>query len=700
MAEELQTYILETRTPLEAILWRVLAGGYPFWALLGPVLVAANWGNIPVLRWYLIAAYSISILSTLWLLPKKASLSVRSSARSRSGENPKLVRAKLVKKVSLGAIEGGKQDLIFQFSGYEPPPDLCIDLNLVDNAKAANILHLVDKSGGACECSAEARSFLASKKNCGANKLVVAITYLPNVLLRQAVSVASDAHTAIKQVWSIMCIVGTCSMITLFIFFGALSAHDQAHIHPLVLWLLGILNIPAFIVLAIISLCSGGAFLAAAFITQNNIVQVGILALLGLMLYRIGQAAFRPNAIKIDATSLKTVMRIGNWQYVCSSLEWCNLSCIRVLRPAEVTDPSKWKIQFVSANNESLTLILGGFVNAADKLMLLKAIESHAPDVVRDGDIQTCLQPASNQTYTDLWLEALAQPPKREKLLPLKPQQTLKDDQYTIYSLFGSGGQGVTYLAALTSELKGDITEENCNLIVKESMLPLYVSEESRRKAVEHFYNDAQLLQDMKCEFIARLCDYFIEDHRRYLVLERIAGEDLRSVVEVDGAMSYAEVLKLVPKILGPLQYIHSRIPPVVHRDFTPDNLIRKSNGTIVLIDFDVASDRSSKSLATIVGKQSYIPPEQLRGQFELGSDVYALGATLYFLATGTDPGPLSKSSLPPLKSSDIESLDNSLKTYDSKNDRERLNQIIEGCTTLDVAKRISLQDIEALLNG
>jgi serine/threonine protein kinase len=81
-----------------------------------------------------------------------------------------------------------------------------------------------------------------------------------------------------------------------------------------------------------------------------------------------------------------------------------------------------------------------------------------------------------------------------------------------------------------------------------------------------------------------------------------------------------------------------------VHRDFTPDNLILGKDGKLKLIDFNVAQQIETATTGTVVGKQAYLPPEQFRGQATTASDLYAMGATLYCLATGRDPVPISQS--------------------------------------------------------
>jgi serine/threonine protein kinase len=70
--------------------------------------------------------------------------------------------------------------------------------------------------------------------------------------------------------------------------------------------------------------------------------------------------------------------------------------------------------------------------------------------------------------------------------------------------------------------------------------------------------------------------------------------------------------------------------------------LLLKNDGTIVVIDFGAANFFLGTATGTMIGKQAYIAPEQLRGKATPQSDIYALGGSLYFLSTGFDPEPLT----------------------------------------------------------
>ncbi|TVQ65412.1 MAG: serine/threonine protein kinase, partial [Spirulina sp. DLM2.Bin59] len=129
------------------------------------------------------------------------------------------------------------------------------------------------------------------------------------------------------------------------------------------------------------------------------------------------------------------------------------------------------------------------------------------------------------------------------------------------------------------------------------------------------------------------------------LVQEWVQGVSLRQWVEQRGPMSGGDMVAIAQQILPILTYLHSLNPPVIHRDIKPDNLIRRPDGQIYLVDFGAVQDvyRNSISYAsTFVGTLGYMPLEQMRGHTRPTSDLYSLGMTLRFLLTGKDPAPLA----------------------------------------------------------
>jgi len=316
------------------------------------------------------------------------------------------------------------------------------------------------------------------------------------------------------------------------------------------------------------------------------------------------------------------------------SVPWESIKHIKVMRPKGKMTAASDLLIFEKYIGEPISLKLAGISSADDREKLLGAIDRFAPQISREAAIEETLRRPIEQNYTELWLQALAAPPKREKLKPLIEDATLSDNRYLVKRQLGAGGQGFAYLAIDQRRDK--------EVVLKEFVLPVFVDINARRQSLESFEKEAKLLSKLDNPQIVKLEGFFVEDHRAYLVLEHIDGRNLRQIVQAEGPLSEERINSLAKQMCSILTYLHSLSPPLVHRDFTPDNLILNKDGTLKLIDFNVAQQVEYATTGTVVGKQAYLPPEQFRGQAVPASDLYAFGATLYFLAAGKDPTPIS----------------------------------------------------------
>jgi serine/threonine protein kinase len=179
---------------------------------------------------------------------------------------------------------------------------------------------------------------------------------------------------------------------------------------------------------------------------------------------------------------------------------------------------------------------------------------------------------------------------------------------------------------------------------IKEFILPVFPDPRVRLSAAQRFQAEAEIISRISHPQIVRFLDLFIEDHRAYLVLERVTGRNLKQIVETDGPIDEATVIQLAVQMCDILSYLHGQNPPIAHRDFTPDNVMLADDGLIKLIDFSVAQASISNVTGSVVGKPEYIAPEQFRGKPTPLSDIYSLGGTLYFLLTGNHPQAISVS--------------------------------------------------------
>lgn len=271
-------------------------------------------------------------------------------------------------------------------------------------------------------------------------------------------------------------------------------------------------------------------------------------------------------------------------------------------------------------------------------------------------------------SFTKLWEDELHSHFSATNFVPLEKGCLMQDGRYSILMQLSSGGLSAVYLAELGDK---DL------VIIKEAALPADLNESARVKAKAMFAREAEILRAIDHPFIAKVLDNFVERGRDYLVLEFVPGESLRQIVRKTGAFSEQTVLQNARKVAQILDYLHNLKPPVIHRDLTPDNLVVRQDGEIVLIDFGAANALVGTATGTIVGKQAYIAPEQFRGKASAQSDLYALGATLHFLLTAEDPEALSESH-PRIKRPEIS---------------DGLDNLIGQCTAVDTSKRVASAD-------
>jgi serine/threonine protein kinase len=139
--------------------------------------------------------------------------------------------------------------------------------------------------------------------------------------------------------------------------------------------------------------------------------------------------------------------------------------------------------------------------------------------------------------------------------------------------------------------------------------------------------------------------DYFSIPEGLFLVMEYVEGQDLSGALQARGKpFDWETVAPWAAQLLDALHYLHSRAEPIVHRDIKPNNIKILPNGQLKLLDFGLAKS-SWQELSQAAGGSSilghtpgYAAPEQVAGKSTPLSDLYAVGATLYVLLTGSVP--------------------------------------------------------------
>lgn len=407
---------------------------------------------------------------------------------------------------------------------------------------------------------------------------------------------------------------------------------------------------------------AGTAFFNLSF--HPVIATISIIASLFLM-YMFFRVLFQPNLLTITSKGLQK-----RWNtylsFTLDEIDWSKVTHASLNAPnAKARQASRTINLTVEGRLQPFELDLGKIDNE-DRQLLNQKLKEYAPAATADADFDESMLTRQKSSFTELWLQSLSSPPKRMSVKPLRPGEKLKENQYEILTRLGVGGQGTAYLSLAGKE----------KVVLKETILPTFVDQAARQHAIERFEKEARLLNELDHPQIVKLTDFFIEDHRSYLVLEHIDGSNLKDLVAKKGALSEDRVRELALQMCEILQYLHAL--NVVHRDFTPDNLILNQNGVLKLIDFNVAQSEEAGITATVVGKHAYIPPEQFRGKPCAASDLYAMGATLSYLLTGVEPSPITQSN-PQESNTEVSN---------------ELNEIIKELTILNEKKRLQTAEL------
>lgn len=205
--------------------------------------------------------------------------------------------------------------------------------------------------------------------------------------------------------------------------------------------------------------------------------------------------------------------------------------------------------------------------------------------------------------------------------------------------MLGQGGMGTVYLAKDTR-----LDDRLC--VVKELRDDFY-RDEDKQRALSFFDREARMLARLKQRNIVQVSDYFSEEGKYFLVMEYVDGENLHSIMQKREGDPFeeAQVLHWAKEICDVLSYLHAQEPPVIYRDLKPSNIMINSDGQLKLVDFGIARKIEQEDENTRVVSAGYSPPEQYWGQANIQSDIYSLGATMYFLLSGRDPEPLKSNS-------------------------------------------------------
>lgn len=220
--------------------------------------------------------------------------------------------------------------------------------------------------------------------------------------------------------------------------------------------------------------------------------------------------------------------------------------------------------------------------------------------------------------------------------------------RYIIGQEISSGGFGIVY-KALDSKYNTIVAVKEyfpsglVNRLLGENDVVLVAG----KRAKEFDYGKKRFIDEARsiAQFngnpnIVSVFDYFEENNTAYIVMEYLDGQTLSEHIQQQkGPLPYPFCLGVAIDICAALTAIHRE--KIVHRDVSPDNIMICKNGSVKLFDFGAARFSAEvTSAVTIVVKPGFAPPEQYEqvNRQDARTDIYALGATLYYVMTGVKP--------------------------------------------------------------
>jgi serine/threonine protein kinase len=171
------------------------------------------------------------------------------------------------------------------------------------------------------------------------------------------------------------------------------------------------------------------------------------------------------------------------------------------------------------------------------------------------------------------------------------------------------------------------------------------------------FEREAETLRTLSHPAIPQYLDFFEtilpQGQSLALVQSYVEGASLEAHVKAGRTFSELDVKQLATSLLEILIYLHGRQPSVIHRDIKPSNILLRNRsgnsvGDVYLVDFGSVQTLAATEggTITIVGTYGYMPPEQFGGRISPASDLYSLGATLIYVATGRHPADIPQKQL------------------------------------------------------
>lgn len=278
---------------------------------------------------------------------------------------------------------------------------------------------------------------------------------------------------------------------------------------------------------------------------------------------------------------------------------------------------------------------------------------------------QTQSPPSTKRRSHRTWRESLA-----SALLSSTSHQSVEDDSdarsplppdtvlgsYTILSLLGRGGYGITYRARHNTKGTNVVIKEHMPLGMAsreqgnlELIFPSHEAERQFQATLEEFLEEITVLQALENPGIVPIIDCFEANDTAYYVMPFISGTPLKpeEKISLDSTKRRREAARIKQQLLNLLQtleYLENN--HIIHRDIKPENILITSRGKPILLDFGSARQLQPGKIYTNVFTPDFCAPEQSRAASDAAlskaigpwTDIYSLAATFYYIISRLAP--------------------------------------------------------------
>jgi len=200
--------------------------------------------------------------------------------------------------------------------------------------------------------------------------------------------------------------------------------------------------------------------------------------------------------------------------------------------------------------------------------------------------------------------------------------------RYQIIEELGIGGMGIVY----------KVYDQEIN--EKMALKLLHPAISADKKMIDRFRNEMKIARKISHRNVCRLYDLGDKEGTRYITMEYVPGEDLKSSIVRMGPLSIGKAVSIAKQVCEGLSEAHRL--GVVHRDLKSRNIMIDKEGNVRIMDFGIARLLEGEDLTdpgAAVGTPKYMSPEQVEGKkVDSRSDLYSLGVILYEMVTGRVP--------------------------------------------------------------